>query len=345
MQRRELLKGLCLAGLAGTAGASLASKAKSALAAPATETPPRLDLKVLVINYDPILPSEGGKRLHEVMGWTDPHYLADACAGDFKDFTQSYVNFNLVDWQDVDGLPAKKDGFHYADGEAYLKDLRAKRLHAAEVDYAAILKTFNVERRVAAGEIDEVWLLGPMALGAYSATMAGPGAYWCSSAPVAADGAGRLFFIMGLNYASTVGDALEAFGQRATAMLTHVYGSWEAKPTHAWNRFTLYDKVAPGNAACGNLYFSPTGQAEFVWTDRHNYIPSTCDDWLDYPKLTGKKRLVAGNDWGNGEVRAFHKWWFRRLPRKPGRGPDGKLCNWWPYIINPNLFAETRPKK
>ena len=38
---------------------------------------PFVEPKVLVINYDPVFGSKGGKRLHEVREWNDPHKLTE----------------------------------------------------------------------------------------------------------------------------------------------------------------------------------------------------------------------------------------------------------------------------
>jgi hypothetical protein len=40
-------------------------------------------------------------------------------------------------------------------------------------------------------------------------------------------------------------------------------------------------------------------------------------------------------EWGNGEIRAHHKWWFLRFPRVSG-SQNGIALNWWKYITNPN---------
>ena len=352
MLRRALLEGLgrllCVAGLARTTGISLAAEARPDGGAPAAapraappDPPPRLRPKVLLLNYDPRVPGEGGKRLHEVCGWSDPHYLADACIGDLKDVSGGYVDYRIAEWKDIDAFPVKKDGFRYT-AESYMKCYRdGKGWHQPDgVDYTAILKEFGLERRVAAGEIDEVWLMGAPYAGYYESTMAGPNAYFCNSGPVEGIDSKRLFVIMGFNYERGVGEMLEDFGHRAESILRHVYGSWEPKPTHAWNRFTLYDKVAPGQAACGNVHFAPNSQGDYDWGNK-SFVESTCDDWLDYPNLTGRKRLVTAGDWGGGDCRAHHKWWFRRLPRAPGRAADGKLNNWWPYVIDPNPYPES----
>jgi hypothetical protein len=120
--------------------------------------------------------------------------------------------------------------------------------------------------------------------------------------------------------------------------MRHVYGSWEPEATHAWNRFTLYDKVAPGRAACGNVHFAPNSERDYDWGNPRP-VWSTCDDWLTYPHLTGERRRVNCEAWGGGDIRAHHRWWLRHLPRAEGR-TAGTLNNWWTYAVDPNRFPE-----
>jgi len=169
--------------------------------------------------------------------------------------------------------------------------------------------------------------------------MAGRGAYFCNSPPVEGIDVSRIFVTMGFNYQRGVGEMLENLGHRVESIMRHVYGSWEHKETHAWNRFTLYEKVAPGRAGCGWMHYAPNSERDYDWGNKR-VVWSTCDDWLNYPNLTGQRRKVDHREWGGGNIRAHHRWWFEHLPKAPGR-TDGKLNNWWAYAIDFNRFAES----
>ena len=97
----------------------------------------------------------------------------------------------------------------------------------------------------------------------------------------------------------------------------------------------LYHEAAPGEAGCGNVHFAPNSERDYDWGNRR-VVWSTCDDWLNYPDLTGQRRPVNCEEWGGGDIRAHHRWWLRHLPRAPGR-TEGKLNNWWAYVVDPNL--------
>jgi hypothetical protein len=301
----------------------------------------RIAPKVLVINFDPIVKNEGGRRLHEVGGWNDSHYLSEGYLNDLRECSGGFLTYRIVDWIDSDSYPVKKDGFRYTEDE-YLKNMRGKAgWHQPDaVDYYAIIREFHLDKRISSGEIDEVWLFAMPYSGFWESTMAGNGAYECNSEPLKGVQCPRIFVIMGFNYERGVGEMLEDFGHRTESIMTHVYGSWEPKRTHAWNRFTIYDKQFPGQAACGNVHFAPNSLKDYDWGNK-SLVWSTCDDWLDYPHLTGKRRVVTTDDWGSGNIRSHHKWWLHRLPKAAGRGPDGKLANWWGYVADFNRWSES----
>jgi len=297
--------------------------------------------KVLVINFDPTIRSEGHKRLHEVCRWNDPRKLIQGYIDDIRECSYGYVRYQIVEWIDADVFPVKTDGFRYTE-ESFLQCFRqGKGWHQPDsIDYKAIIKDYDLARRVADGEIDEVFLISFPYSGMWESTMAGQGAYWCNSPPVEGVDCPRIFAMMGFNYERGVGEMLEDLGHRTESIMTHVYGSWDPQETHAWNRFTLYDKVAPGKAACGNVHFAPNSENDYDWGNKRE-VWSTCNDWLRYPHLTGKKCLVNCAEWGNGDIREHHKWWLKHLPHAKGR-TGGRLNNWWNYIVDFNRYKESR---
>jgi hypothetical protein len=297
--------------------------------------------KVLVINFDPIVRSEGDRRLHEVLGWNDPRALTDGYIADLEACSRGYVRYEVVEWRDVDAYPVKEDGFRYTEGE-FLRCWRAREgFHEPDrVDYHAILSDFGIPERVERGEIDEVWLWAFPYSGFWESTMAGRRAYFCNAPPLEGVETSRPFLIMGFNYERGVGEMLEDFGHRVESIMRHTYGSWAPRETHAWNRFTLYDRVAPGRAACGNVHFAPNSERDYDWGNER-LVWSTCDAWLNYPDLAGEPRQVNCQEWGGGDIRAHHRWWLRHLPSASGR-TDGRLNNGWAYAVDFDRFPESR---
>jgi hypothetical protein len=64
--------------------------------------------RVLVLNFDPIIESEGGKRLNALVGFNDPHYLCDGYVADVRACSGGRVRYNVVEWRDLDVHPSKK---------------------------------------------------------------------------------------------------------------------------------------------------------------------------------------------------------------------------------------------
>ena len=68
-----------------------------------------LEVRVLVLNFDPLVPSHGDRPLHEVLGWSDPRRLSDAYFADIASTSGGFVEYTLAMWRDIDGFPVKTD--------------------------------------------------------------------------------------------------------------------------------------------------------------------------------------------------------------------------------------------
>jgi hypothetical protein len=139
---------------------------------------------------------------------------------------------------------------------------------------------------------------------------------------------------MAFNYERGVDCMLENFGHRTESIMSRVYERL-GRGRNMWELFTRYDKIAPGQAQCGNVHFAPNSERDYDWGNPRT-VRSYCDDWLSYPELPGNARTVDCREWGGGDMRAHHKWWLKRLPHAAGE-TDGVSNNWWRYIVNPNL--------
>jgi hypothetical protein len=110
------------------------------------------------------------------------------------------------------------------------------------------------------------------------------------------------------------------------------------KNANLWERFIRYDKKYPGKAECGNVHFAPNSDRDYDWG---NPRPVKCnaDDWYSYPNLTGDRfRWMDSKEWGSGDIRRHHVWWFRHFPHLAGYW-DNIAHNWWRYVIDPNTLA------
>ena len=299
------------------------------------EAPQALRPRVLLITFDPIIHSEGGRKLTSVLGWGNVEGLCRDFIADLRECSNGFLEYQIVEQLEADVWPVKADGFTYDEG-SYLKCWRSRAgWHPADlVSYEAIIANFDLLKRVESGQIDEVWLFGFPYAGFYESIMVGPGAFWCNSPPLPrTEGISRRFAIMGFSYERDVGPMLESWGHRVESHLTQTWRNWQGD-NNLWERFILYDKKAPGKANCGWMHYAPNSTSDYNW-DNRTRVPSNCDDWLYFPSFRGIVRQVDCSEWGNGDMRAHHKWWFKHLPKAAGQ-TQGIANNWWWYGVDPN---------
>jgi hypothetical protein len=296
--------------------------------------------RVLLIVYDPIMDTLTGTRLSKHLGWHNTSDLVTGFLADILEVSKGLARYEIVQRIDVDEFPAKTDGFQYTP-QTYLDVMRrvTPPHMPQEVNYAAILSRFNILQQVASNTIDEVWIFGFPHAGFYESTMGGPGAFWCNAPPLANTSASkRRFVVMGFSYERQVGEMFEAYGHRAESIMERTFMKLTGE-ANLWRRFIRYEKVTPGKAACGNIHFAPNSQTDYDWSNT-TPVKSECYDWLlNFPDFKGDTRMVTSTEWGGGDIRAHHKWWFNHFPRVAGR-INGIHNNWWRYVISPQNITE-----
>ncbi len=291
----------------------------------------KIKKNVMVIIYNPVIEFKGNKKLTELYKWNDPDKLTTQYIADVKESSYGMVEYNVVERHEVDEFPMHRDGFRYTD-ESFVKTWETRKFYDTLGSYKKIIEDFNIVDKVEKKIIDEVWLFGAPGFSWWESTMVGDGAYFCNSDPVPDVKSKRKFILMGFNYERGVDCMLEDLGHRTESIIWHTFGSWEPDEKTAWNKFTLYDKIAPGKANVGNIHFAPNSTKDYEWGNK-TFVESYCDDWYTYPYLPGRKRVVNCEEWGNGDMRLHHIWWFKHLPRAKG-STEGILNNWWLYVMN-----------
>jgi len=292
--------------------------------------------RTILIAFDPIIESEGGGRLHVVCGWNAPQWLSDNYSGDLQTASYGLMNYRRMQTVIADEFPLHVDGFRYTD-EGYMTCYYAwSGWHMSGTDYKSQCRDFDLARKVDAGLVDEVLIQACPFTGYWESTMCGRGGYWCNSGPQVRIASAKIFIMMGFNYERGVGEMLEDYGHRSESILWHTYGDG----TNTWTIFTRYDLVYPGEAACGNVHFAPNSESDYDWGNPR-YVWSTCQDWLDnFPNLTGQKVWVNCSEWGWGDIRLHHDWWFAHMPHLAGT-LNARLNNWWEYMQNFNAHSES----
>jgi hypothetical protein len=294
-----------------------------------------LSPRALVIVYDPVVDSAKRVKLSKYMNWNNVDDLIAGYIADIAECSGGLVQYRVVEQIDVDEFPLKADGFRY-DAASFLAVMnQTVPAHDPDlVDYHRIMADHHLIERITAGDFDEVWLFGFPYCGFYESRMAGRGAFWCNAPPM--EGTREClhrFVMMGFSYQRGVGEMLEDLGHRAESVLNKVFEHTQGD-ANLWKRFSRYDKVAPGQAEVGMMHFAPNSESDYDWGNMR-LVPSRCDDWLNFPNLQNVARPVNCAEWGNGDIRLHHKWWFNHLPKVTG-GANGIAHNWWKYFIDPN---------
>ena len=324
------------------AASEAVSKAKDIAASlqasdePVGNRPAPVHKKAAVIVFDPIIKSERGRKLSQVLKWNDPDELTRKYIADVREASYGYANYSVVERVEVDRFPAKVDGFAYT-GDEFLKCYRAgSGFHKPDdVDYKPILSDFKLVDKVKSGAIDEAWLFAFPYAGFFESIMGGPGSFWCNAPPLeGADGAGRRFVIMGFNYERTVGEMIENLGHRAESIMKHTFRH-KGSDANLWERFARYDKTHPGQAEAGVVHYAPNSLKDYDWGNKAK-VKSRLHTWQKFPDLDGEPRVVDASQWGSGDIREHHMWWFKLFPHITGSA-GGISYNWWQYVIDPNL--------
>lgn len=308
---------------------------------PVTATPQpaaSITRKVLMVVYDPIVDAATGKKLSQKMNWPRVDNLSAGFISDILETSGGLARYQIVDRVEINEFPLKADGFRYT-AQSY-SDVVAGTAQAHQPDlfhYDDFLQRFNILQRVTNNEIDEVWIFAFPYAGLYESTMAGLGAFWCNSQPLARTfSCSRRFVIMGFSYERGIGEMHESFGHRSESIMEKVF-SRETPESNLWHKFVRYDKSHPGQSECGNIHFAPNSERDYDWGNMR-LVNSGCDDWYQFPNFSGVVKQVNANDWGNGDIRAHHKWWFKHFPKVGGR-TNGISNNWWQYILDPNRLS------
>lgn len=303
------------------------------------------DVKVLVLNFDPFV-AEGSKmRMNEHCRWNAARELAEGYIKDVRDASGGRVRYQIVEWRDLDEFPVKADGFAYG-REDYLRCWKERTgWHQPDLaDYPAIIRSHNLVREIESGKVDEVWwFAGPYA-GFYESAMAGKGAFYINGGVYGPDKVPcwRAFAIMGFNTERGVAEMLHDLSHRTESTMARVFGGWKAEKLETdWARFAANAKQSNGVAGAGNCHYPPNGERDYDYNNPRT-VPSSAEDWLNYPNLTGKTLPVNRETWGGPDYhRNYMRWWFRHLPHAEGVHPrSGRRNDWWEYVFRFDAFDD-----
>lgn len=303
--------------------------------------------KVMLVIYNPTL--KDGKKEVESRHYNDPISLTNQFISDIRDFTDGLVSYQVTEVKEFDGFPKKQDGFVYTK-ESYAKCIENKKLcHLDEngsrtVDYKAIIQSIDACKKKNTGEIDEIWLWGGPETGFWESNLVGAEGktFFLNSAPTIDNSCKSVIPVMGFNFERGEAEMMEGLAHRVEFTLSKIFGSWKQVPTHHWNKFSLLDVDSSDQGGCGTAHLAVNSSTDDLRKyDRTNErsVLSTCDDFYNYPNLTGKTTQMSCKAWGCNTL-GYFKWWFKHLPKKAGT-TDGVLNNWWVYLTSADVSKHT----
>jgi hypothetical protein len=298
---------------------------------------------VVVLIYDPILESEGGKRLTEWLNARDPVEYSHILANVIREASWGYVNYDIVQVIRVDGYPIKQDGFRYTD-DSFLEVRRTQNWQPSTSSYRKMLEENGLLERVQRGEINEVWVWGAGGMHFDEFAMFIPNRYarygptdngWLYRPYDIPPECGHTLWMMGFNYECGPDNMIHSYTHRVESMAALQFGDgiWDCKARRdPWNVFSRLEHDFPGTPSMvGNCHVPPNGQDGYDYDNKRRVLCYS-DLWSNYPDLRGEPRLVSSDEWGNNQF-GYQKWILEHLPKAAGATPAG-YNNWWVYVAN-----------
>ncbi|MBI4058149.1 Ig-like domain-containing protein, partial [Candidatus Gottesmanbacteria bacterium] len=314
-------------------------------------SPEEMTVKLMVINYDPVLENYGNKKVHEYYNWNNPVTLTNQLIADYQTNSHGNVKYELVEWIERDEWPVYWNGKRLTD-EGYVTNWGKSSWDSfykenfwnptgangwTDGDYMAIINDNGITEKVNSGKVDEVWMWGFPGAGWCESRMAGSGSYWVNCPQLEYNSA-RTFIMMGFNYERGMAEAMESYAHRTENIINRAYDyQWAPNEATDWNKFTLQDWQLPGRGGLGNAHNAFNAEQGTDYNRSSTRIlPTTADDWYNFPNMTGATTNKNCTAWGCDGYE-YLKWWHDHMPHVPGL-KGGILNNWWRYIIDVNEY-------
>ena len=197
-------------------------------------------------------------------------------------------------------------------------------------------------------EVHEVWITTQPFSGMFESRLMGKDAFWLNSPPCENPTCEKLLTVMFFNYERTPAEAIHSFGHRFESIMAHEYGWWDYEHKSEKSQLTNFEKFTGYNEvykkydkkAChlGVCHHPPNSIENYGYFNKGE-VKTYAADWFNYPYVREDPDLietVSCNTWNCVQFQ-YLKWWYSHIPRYKGINPvDGKLNNWWYYLVNYN---------
>jgi len=325
-------------GDSSTAGGAGGDAAGSGGEHNANDDPSRvLNERVLFVIYDPNVNGPGGaaQRLSTSLGVEAPDVLATRLMTQLETLTDGHVHHEVFPFRYSAVFPPLLGGFRY-DATSYQACLDdSSQCSALAADYDALELEQELCSAVQSQNPDQIWLLGAEHFGFTNREL---------SCQVFEDERyiTKTLDIVSLDYSRGFPSILYSYQAHALGALQQVFGVSPANatsdaPDNVYGLFVQARGRSPDITAsgCGDITFAPN-TLEANRFDAPFTMASYCDTFLHYPRTEPPLSAAVPTGctaWGCTEV-GFRSYWFSHLPRAPWSDSQGKLNDFWRYILH-----------
>jgi hypothetical protein len=357
LEDRQLLAGVpgLSHGFGPTVGVELPPTAQSSAIStyvppPITITPtnPVQTVRVIVLNFEPTVPSMGNQTLWEIFNWNDPRDLAAGFVSDVETASGGAIDYQIVEWRDLNEFPIFTDGFRYtADQYVFNRQTNPPNWwNTNSADFYAIAEQQGLAELVNDNVIDEIWMFGDHFFNLLGeAWMAGPQSFFINGPSFPDFPVDRAVAGFGFSYERGVAEMLHNFGHRTENHMVRTYGAKNSVSPHTpWDFFSMNDGESNLTTfGVGSVHFPPNGTSDYDYANTQT-VSSYADGFImNFPNQTYTAVPITRDAWGDLGIgdwqRGFLRWYFGHMPRGTDTSPiDGRQNNWFKYIIDFNSY-------
>lgn len=303
--------------------------------------------KVIVVVYNPVLSSNGNETLIDHLKAHDPKQYSKILADVVNRASNGYVNYEFVDFIELNGIPIKTDGFQYTT-DSLLSAREAKSYRRPDrSNYRKIFEANNLIERCKKENISEIWIWGAGGMGFDELAMYIPNRYarfaptenpWFYRPYEIPPEIGHTVWVMGFNYEVSIGNMIHSYNHRVESMMALVFGHgvWDKSLVGAdpFNTFTMLNLDFPDKPSqVGNTHVPPNGKFGYDYKPKGT-VMTYADAWpTHYPDMKDcQPRQFDSSMYGNTQE-GYQEWFMFHIPSRPGFTKWG-YNNWWVYIAN-----------
>ncbi len=315
---------------------------------PITITPsnPVQNVRVLVLNFEPTVPSLNNQRLWEIFpSWNDPNLLASEFIADIETASGGAIDYEIVEWRDLNEFPIFEDGFRYT-AEDYVAGRQNGTLSiTTPIDFEAVAKQQQLAELVNNNVIDEIWMFGDHYFNLLGEDwMAGPESFFINGPSFPEFSVDRAVAGFSFSYERGVAEMMHNLGHRTENHMRRLYGGWDlVNPTTPWDLFSSSEGTTSAPSyGVGHTHFPFNGAVDYDYSNTRTF-DSFADDFVqNFPNQTYATTPMSRDAWGDlgsGDwERGYQRWFFGHLPRETGADVDGRQNNWYKSIYDFNSY-------